>query len=107
MALRERPLVPHVPEKDNVQEIVLSSFNDNHLKMLINEGTELRVPIWHSGMREAFLIHMGSARETIKKKGILNPTRNTQRPVMDLKNLHFSLEDRDQSKINLVDLRLT
>ncbi len=42
---------------------------DNHLKTLIEEGTELRVPIWHSGTRKAFLIHVGSAREAIKKKG--------------------------------------
>ncbi len=59
MALRERPLIPYVPEKDSVQEMV-SSYKDNHLKMLIKEGTELQVPIWHSGMREAFLIHVGS-----------------------------------------------
>ncbi len=30
---------------------------------------ELRVPIWHSGTCEAFLIHVGSAREAIEKKG--------------------------------------
>ena len=68
MALRERPPIPYVPEKDSVQD-TFSSFKDNHLKMLINKGTELRVPIWHSGTCEAFLIHMGSAREAIKKKG--------------------------------------
>jgi hypothetical protein len=67
-ALLERPPIPYVPEKDSVQDTV-SSFKDNHLKMLINEGTELRVPIWHSGTREAFLIHMGSAQEAIEKKG--------------------------------------
>jgi hypothetical protein len=60
IALRERPPIPYVPKKDSVQETV-SSFKDNHLKTLINEGTKLRVPIWHSGMRKAFLIHMGSA----------------------------------------------
>ncbi len=48
---------------------MVSSYKDNHLKMLIKGGTELRVPIWHSGTREAFLIHMGSAQEAIKKKG--------------------------------------
>ncbi len=37
--------------------------------MLIKEDTELRVPIWHSGTREALLIHVGSACEAIKKKG--------------------------------------
>ena len=68
MALRERPPIPYVPEKDSVQETV-SSFKEAHLKTLINSGTELRVPIWHSGTREAFLIHVGSAREAIEKKG--------------------------------------
>ncbi len=68
MILRECPPIPYVPEKDSVQEMV-SSFKEAHLKTLINSGTELRVPIWHSGTREAFLIHVGSAREAIKKKG--------------------------------------
>ncbi len=68
MALCKHPPIPHVPEKDSVQEMV-SSYKDNHLKTLIKEGTELRVPIWHSGTREAFLIHMGSAQEAIEKKG--------------------------------------
>jgi hypothetical protein len=60
MALRKRPPIPYVPEKDRVQETV-SSYKNKHLKTLIKEGTKLRVPIWHSGMREAFLIHVGSA----------------------------------------------
>jgi hypothetical protein len=47
----------------------VSFYKDNHLKTLIKEGTELLVPIWHSGTREAFLIHVGSAGEAIKKKG--------------------------------------
>jgi hypothetical protein len=68
MALRECPQTPYVPEKDSVQETV-SSYKDNHLKTLVKEGTELRVPIWHSGTRKAFLIHVGSAQEAIKKKG--------------------------------------
>ncbi len=68
MALRERPPIPYVPENNSVQDTI-SSFKDNHLKTLINEGTELRVPIWHSGTCEAFLIPVGSAQEAIKKKG--------------------------------------
>ena len=68
MALRECPPIPYVPEKDSVQETV-SSYKDNNLKTLIKEGKELQVPIWHSGTRKAFLIHVGSAREAIKKKG--------------------------------------
>ena len=68
MALHKRPPMPYVPEKDSVQDTVCS-FKDNHLKTLINKGTELRVPIWHSGTREAFLIHVESAWEAIVKKG--------------------------------------
>lgn len=59
IVLRKHPPIPYVPEKDSVQETV-SSFKDNYLKTLINEGMELRVPIWRSGTREAFLIHVGS-----------------------------------------------
>jgi hypothetical protein len=44
MALCERPPILYVPEKDDVQETV-SAYKDNHLKTLINEGTELQVPI--------------------------------------------------------------
>jgi hypothetical protein len=68
IALCKRPPIPYVPEKDSIQKTV-SSFKVNHLKTLIKEGTELQVPIWHSGMREVFLVHVGSAREVIKKKG--------------------------------------
>jgi hypothetical protein len=68
MALRKRPPIPYVPEKDSVQEMV-SSYKDNHLKTLIKEGMELRVPIWHSGTCKAFLIHVGSSQEAIEKKG--------------------------------------
>ncbi len=60
MALRKCPPIPYVLERDSVQETV-SSYKDNHLKTLIKEVTELRVPIWYSGTREAFLIHVGSA----------------------------------------------
>ena len=66
MALHEPPTISYVPEKDSVQDRD-SSFTDNHLKTLINKGTELRVPIWYSDTHEAFLIHVGSAREAIKK----------------------------------------
>jgi hypothetical protein len=72
MALRKRPPIPYVPEKDSVQDMVFSSFRDNHLKTLINKGTELRVPIWHSGS-EAFLIHMGKRS---RKRVALSPLRN-------------------------------
>ena len=68
MALHKCPLIPYVPEKDSVQETI-SSFKVNHLRMLISKGAELQVPIWHTGMHEAFLIHVGSAQKAIMKRG--------------------------------------
>ena len=50
---------------------MVSAFTDDHLKTQIGKGVELQVPIWHSGTRKAFLIHVGSAQEVIKKKGYL------------------------------------
>ncbi len=49
----------------------ISAFKDNYLKMQISKGTELKVPIWHSGMCEAFLIHVGSAQKAFKRKRYL------------------------------------
>ena len=60
-ALCKCPPTPYVPEKDCVQETV-SAFKDSHLKTQIGKGMDLRIPIWHSGMCEAFLIHVGSAQ---------------------------------------------
>jgi hypothetical protein len=42
IALREHPPIPYVPEKHSVQETI-SAFKDNHLKTLINKGTELQI----------------------------------------------------------------
>jgi hypothetical protein len=73
IALRKCPRpVPYVTKKHCVQETV-SAFKDNHLKMHISKSTELQVPIWTLGMRKAFLIHVGSALEAIKRKGHLRP----------------------------------
>ncbi len=62
------PPILYFPKKDCVQETV-SDFKDNHLKMQIGKGADLQVPVCHSNMRKAFLIHVGSAQEAIKRKG--------------------------------------
>ena len=50
-ALPERPPVPYVPEKDPVHETVSLLKNDQSLKTTIGVDAELRLPIWHCGMR--------------------------------------------------------
>ena len=86
-------------KKKRVQETV-SSFKEAHLKTLIKEGTELRVPIWHSITREAFLIHVGSAREAIEKKGYFKSFKDhsedysvNREKVKELKNQLEALKE--------------
>jgi hypothetical protein len=43
--------------------------SDQSLKTTIGEDAELCLPIWHCGTREAFLMHVSSALDAIKKRG--------------------------------------
>jgi hypothetical protein len=70
-ALQERPPVPNVPEKDPVQEMVSALKSDQSLKTTIRVDAELRLPIWHCGTREAFLMHVSSALKAIKKQSTI------------------------------------
>jgi hypothetical protein len=68
-ALRECPPVPYVPEKDPVQETVSLLKSNQSLKMTIGADAELHLPIWHCGTCKAFLMHVSSALDAIKKRG--------------------------------------
>jgi hypothetical protein len=68
-ALQERPPVPYVLEKDPVQEMVSALKSGQSLKTTIGVDAELRLPIWHCGTRKAFLMHVSSALNAIKKRG--------------------------------------
>jgi hypothetical protein len=68
-ALQEHPLVPYVPEKDPIQVTVSLLRSDQSLKTTIRVDAELHLPIWHCRMREAFLMHVSSALDAIKKRG--------------------------------------
>jgi hypothetical protein len=68
-ALREHPPVPNMPEKDPVQETVSTLKSDQNLKTTIGEDAELHLPIWHCGMCKAFLMHVSTALNAIKKRG--------------------------------------
>jgi hypothetical protein len=68
-ALRKCPPVSYVPEKNPVQETVSLLKSDQSLKNTIGVDAELRLPIWHCGMHKAFLRHVSSALDAIKKRG--------------------------------------
>jgi hypothetical protein len=68
-ALQECPPVPYVPEKDPIQETVSLLKSNQSLKMTIGADAELSLPIWHCRTHEAFLMHVSSALDAIKKRG--------------------------------------
>jgi hypothetical protein len=67
-ALQEGPPAPYVPKKDPVQEMdsLLKSYRS--LKTTIREDAELALPIWHCGTCKAFLMHVCTAINRIKKQ---------------------------------------
>jgi hypothetical protein len=69
VALQECPPVPHMPEKDLVQDTVSAFKSDQSLKSTIGEDAELCIPIWHTGTCKAFLMHVSTALNAIEKRG--------------------------------------
>ncbi len=67
-ALRERPPVPYVPEKDELQEVV-SSMKGLQLKTSTGEDTTLHFPVWNICTKKAMLMHVMATLDTIKKRG--------------------------------------
>jgi hypothetical protein len=86
-ALRERPPVPYVPEKDPVQEMVSTLKSDQSLKTTIGVDAELRLPIWHCRMREAFLMHVSSALDAIKKQGTFKAYKEAHETYVEQKEV--------------------
>ncbi len=67
----------------------------------------------NSDFIKSWFCWMGDSYRLYRRDNLILQTKHvtalgtSQMPLMDLKNLQFSLEERDRSKINLVDLRLT
>jgi hypothetical protein len=67
--LRKPPPVPYVPEKDEVQEEV-SKTRNMEIKTTIEKDTTMNFPIWQgNGTRKAFLMHVTTVLNAIKKRG--------------------------------------
>jgi hypothetical protein len=77
-ALQECPPVPYVPEEDPVQETVSLLKSDQSLKTTIGADVELHLPIWHCRMHKAFLMHLSSALDAIKKRGTFKAYKEAQ-----------------------------
>jgi hypothetical protein len=55
----------------------VSALKDQSLKTTIEEDTTLHLSIWHSRMKEALLMHVGSTLGTIKN---VDTSRTTKKP---------------------------
>jgi hypothetical protein len=82
----------------------VSVFKDNHLKTQIGEGLELWVPIWHSGMPEAFLTHVWSAQEAFKKKGYFKAYEENNEAYVELRGKIMSAKTFTQVVWRLRDV---
>jgi hypothetical protein len=82
-ALQECPPVPYMPEKDPVQEMVSLLKSDQNLKTTIGVDAELCLPIWHCGMRKAFLMHVSSALNAIENRGTLKAYKEAHKAYVE------------------------
>jgi hypothetical protein len=82
-ALQERPPVPNVPEKDPIQEMVSALKSDQSLKTTIGVDAELNLLIWHCGTHEAFLMHVSSALNAIKKWGTFKAYKEAHKAYVE------------------------
>ncbi len=72
-----------MPEKDPIQETVSALKSDQSLKTIIGVDADLRRPIWHCGMRKAFLMHMSSALNAIKKRGTFKAYKEAHKAYVE------------------------
>jgi hypothetical protein len=87
VCLQECPPVPYVPEKDPIQETVSALKSDQSLKTTIRVDEELCLPIWHCKMCNAFLMHVSSALNAIKKRGTFKAYKEANKAYVEQKEV--------------------
>jgi hypothetical protein len=79
--------VPYVPEQDSVQEMVSLLKSDQSFKTTIEVDAELRLPIWHCRTCKAFLMHVSSALDAIKKRGTFKAYKEAHEAYVEQKEV--------------------
>jgi hypothetical protein len=83
--LCEPPPVPYIPEKDKVQEDVVS-LQKLQIKALLEKDTMLNFPVWHeTGTREAFHMHVMAVLDAMTKRGHFNNHNRAQKAYEEAK----------------------
>jgi hypothetical protein len=65
---RSKPPILYIPKKDVIQEVVDSSTNT--LKLTLPHKVELWVLVWSKKTPKQFLVHVQSALDSIRQKGL-------------------------------------
>ncbi len=76
-----------MPEKDPIQETVSTLKSDQGLKATIRVDAELRLPIWHCRTCKAFLMHVSSALNAIKKRGTFSAYKEAHEAYVEQKEV--------------------
>jgi hypothetical protein len=92
-ALQERLPVPYVPEKDSIQETVSALKSDQSLKTTIGVDAKLHLPIWHCRTWEAFLMHVSSALDAIKKRGTFKAYKEAHEAYVEQRKVAKQAKD--------------
>ncbi len=67
--LNNRPPIPNVPDKDIVQDSVAAKHPA--VKVKLPGNLKWAVPVWTTGIQDAFLIHVQNSLNAMKKKGLV------------------------------------
>ena len=70
-SVKKRPPIPYVPVVDEVQDAVKGT-KDSTYTIKLKDKTQFTVSIWDSGTPEAFLLHVQTAQNACKRKGLFS-----------------------------------
>jgi hypothetical protein len=71
--VKKRPSIPYIPVVDEVQDAVnKTKGKESTYTIKLPDKTQFTVNIWDSGMPEAFLIHVQTAVNACKRKGLFS-----------------------------------
>ena len=68
--VKKHPPIPYIPVVDEVQEAVKGK--DSTYTIKLKDKTQFTVSIWDSGTPEAFLLHVQTAQNACKRKGLFS-----------------------------------
>ncbi len=102
---RNKPPIPYIPEKDELQEAVESGTS--MIKLTLPGKVELRVSVWTSSTQEQFIMHVQQAISAIRQKGLKDAyngplrTRKEHKTKLQDANLQVDFASEDQEKAHL------